>query len=40
MGKKKINNIVFWPPFLLMLGAVIYSFIDIGGFAAAMNKTY
>ena len=37
---KRLNPIVFWPPFLLLLGAVIYSFIDSGGFAAAMNKTY
>ena len=40
MKKNKINNIVFWPPFIILLGAVIYSFINSNGFTAAMNHTY
>lgn len=42
MDKKtfKLNHAIFWPPFLLLLGAVIFSFINEEGFAAGMNAIY
>lgn len=36
----KINHAVFWPPFLILLGAVLYSFIDEKGFAVGTNALY
>lgn len=42
MAKKsfKINHAIFWPPFLLLVGAVIISFINEAGFALVMNGAY
>ena len=31
-SRKKIDHVIFWPPFLLLLGAVVYSLIDQAGF--------
>lgn len=38
--KFKIDHGIFWPPFLLLLGAVMFSFINEEGFAAGMNAAY
>lgn len=40
MKNLKINHAVFWPPFLILLGAVIFSFIDEKGFANGTNALY
>lgn len=37
---KRLNHIVFWPPFLILFGAVLFSFIHQKGFATAMNTAY
>lgn len=39
-AKGNLNHIVFWPPFLILLGAVLFSFINKDGFAVAMNAAY
>ncbi len=36
----RINHTVFWPPFLVLLASVIFSFINGDGFAVAMNGAY
>ena len=35
-----LNHAVFWPPFLILLAAVVFSFINESGFAAGMNAVY
>ena len=37
---KRLHHGVFWPPFLILLAAVILSFINEDAFAAAMNGAY
>ena len=37
---KKIKYGVFLPPFILLIAAVVYNFIDSGGFAAMMINVY
>lgn len=35
----KLKPIVFWPPFLLLIGAVVLSFVNLDAFAKVMNGT-
>ncbi len=38
--KKKVNHLVFWPPFIILLAAVIVSLVNEEAFAAAMYGAY